>query len=141
MEMAIPFRLFGHVLSGGHPQIGDRWRLNLNRLEENMSIKSQWSQGIAISLAFTRPIYSVLFSSWNERYGDDRRSGIHKNSGGVNFPWTNRNAWRIPLPLNRIHGDFRHHATGTIPPSPCCRRVLSVIGRDALSQVRCAANR
>lgn len=45
MEMAIPFRLFAHVLTNGHPQLGDRWRLNLNRLEENMSIKSQWSQG------------------------------------------------------------------------------------------------
>lgn len=30
----------------GHmPQCGDRWRLNLNRLEDNMAMKSQCSQG------------------------------------------------------------------------------------------------
>ncbi len=45
MEIAIPFRLFPQVQPDGHPQMGDRWRLNLNRLEDNMSVKSQWSQG------------------------------------------------------------------------------------------------
>ena len=45
LEVAIPFKLFEHVLPEGRPQAGDRWRLNLNRLEDNMAIKSQWSQG------------------------------------------------------------------------------------------------
>lgn len=45
MEIAIPFRLFEHVIADGHPRIGERWRLNLNRLEGNMTVKSQWSQG------------------------------------------------------------------------------------------------
>ena len=45
LEVAIPFRLFQHVLPSGRPEIGDRWRLNLNRLEGNMTVKSQWSQG------------------------------------------------------------------------------------------------
>ena len=45
LEVAIPFSLFSHVLEDGHPAPGDRWRLNLNRLEDNMAIKSQWSQG------------------------------------------------------------------------------------------------
>lgn len=45
LEAAIPFRLFQHVLGSGRPNVGDRWRLNLNRLEGNMTVKSQWSQG------------------------------------------------------------------------------------------------
>ena len=45
LEAAIPFDLFAHVLPGGRPDVGDRWRLNLNRLENNMSVKSQWSRG------------------------------------------------------------------------------------------------
>lgn len=45
LEVAIPFRLFKDVLPAGRPKVGDRWRLNLNRLENNMAVKSQWSQG------------------------------------------------------------------------------------------------
>lgn len=45
LEVAVPFALFQHVLKDGHPHPGDQWRLNLNRLEDNMSVKSQWSQG------------------------------------------------------------------------------------------------
>ncbi len=45
MEVAIPFRLFKDVLPLEHPKLGDSWRLNLHRLEDNMALKSQWSQG------------------------------------------------------------------------------------------------
>jgi putative heme-binding domain-containing protein len=45
LEAAIPFKLFAHVLPDGHPRNGERWRLNLNRLEGEMAQKSQWSQG------------------------------------------------------------------------------------------------
>ncbi|MCA9140026.1 MAG: PQQ-dependent sugar dehydrogenase [Planctomycetales bacterium] len=45
LEVAIPFQLFKDVLPSGRPVVGDRWRLNLNRLEDNMAVKSQWSQG------------------------------------------------------------------------------------------------
>ena len=45
LEAAIPFRHFAKVLPKGKPKVGDRWRMNLSRLENEMSIKSQWSQG------------------------------------------------------------------------------------------------
>ncbi|MGI9471020.1 MAG: carbohydrate-binding family 9-like protein [Rubripirellula sp.] len=45
VEVAIPFALFPTAIPGGTPQVGDRWRLNLHRLEDNMAIKSQWSRG------------------------------------------------------------------------------------------------
>ena len=45
LEVAIPFALFRDVISGGVPAPGDRWRLNLNRLDDAMKLKSQWSQG------------------------------------------------------------------------------------------------
>ena len=45
LEVAIPFKLFENVLPQGHPNPGDRWRLNLSRLEDEMRSKSQWSQG------------------------------------------------------------------------------------------------
>jgi hypothetical protein len=57
LEVAIPFQLFAHVLPDGHPKPGDQWRLNLNRLEDNMSIKSQWSQGDRNFPRFHHPEY------------------------------------------------------------------------------------
>ena len=57
LEAAIPFRLFSQVLPVGHPNPGDRWRLNLNRLEQNMSVKSQWSQGDRNFPRFHHPEY------------------------------------------------------------------------------------
>ena len=45
LEAAIPFELFTKVLPAGHPRSGDRWRLNLTRLEDEMKSKSQWSRG------------------------------------------------------------------------------------------------
>lgn len=45
LEVAIPFSILPNVIPKGSPQVGDRWRLNLNRLEDEMAIKSQWSQG------------------------------------------------------------------------------------------------
>ncbi|PAY16171.1 hypothetical protein CKO51_28140 [Rhodopirellula sp. SM50] len=57
LEVAIPFRLFQHVLPSGRPEVGDRWRLNLNRLEGNMAVKSQWSQGDRNFPRFHHPDY------------------------------------------------------------------------------------
>jgi hypothetical protein len=45
LEAAIPFELFTKVLPAGQPRSGDRWRLNLTRLEDEMKSKSQWSRG------------------------------------------------------------------------------------------------
>lgn len=57
LEVAIPFALFQDVLPNGRPQVGDRWRLNLNRLEANMAVKSQWSQGDRNFPRFHHPEY------------------------------------------------------------------------------------
>lgn len=57
VEAAIPFKLFEKVLPNGRPVVGDRWRLNLNRLEQEMSVKSQWSQGDRNFPRFHHPEY------------------------------------------------------------------------------------
>lgn len=57
VEVAIPFKIFKHALPHGHPQSGDRWRLNLNRLNDNMKVKSQWSQGDRNFPRFHHPEY------------------------------------------------------------------------------------
>ena len=57
LEVAIPFRIFSEVIPTGRPRIGDRWRLNLNRLENDMSILSQWSQGDRNVPRFHTPNY------------------------------------------------------------------------------------
>ncbi|QEG00230.1 Soluble aldose sugar dehydrogenase YliI precursor [Stieleria maiorica] len=57
LEAAIPFKLFKKVLPNGRPVIGDRWRLNLSRLEDEMAIKSQWSQGDRNFPRFHHPEY------------------------------------------------------------------------------------
>jgi putative heme-binding domain-containing protein len=57
LEAAIPFKHFADVLPSGHPVVGDRWRLNLSRLEGEMSIKSQWSQGDRNFPRFHHPEY------------------------------------------------------------------------------------
>ncbi|MFK8114240.1 MAG: carbohydrate-binding family 9-like protein, partial [Rubripirellula sp.] len=57
LEAAIPFKLFRDVLPVGRPKAGDRWRLNLNRLDRNMLVKSQWSQGDRNFPRFHHPAY------------------------------------------------------------------------------------
>ena len=57
LEVAIPFNLFENVLPQGHPNPGDRWRLNLSRLEDEMRSKSQWSQGDRNFPRFHHPEY------------------------------------------------------------------------------------
>lgn len=57
LEVAIPFKLFENVLPQGHPNPGDRWRLNLSRLEDEMRSKSQWSQGDRNFPRFHHPEY------------------------------------------------------------------------------------
>jgi hypothetical protein len=57
LEVAIPFQLFQRVMPAGRPTAGDRWRLNLSRLEANMSVKSQWSQGDRNFPRFHHPEY------------------------------------------------------------------------------------
>ena len=65
LEAAIPFELFPEILPDGKPKVGDRWRLNLSRLEDEMLLKSQWSQGDRNFPRFHHPEYfgSVEFSS------------------------------------------------------------------------------
>ncbi|QDT09958.1 carbohydrate-binding family 9-like protein [Planctomycetes bacterium K23_9] len=57
LEVAIPFSLFKHVLPSGKPKPGDRWRLNLNRLEDDQKVLSQWSQGDRNFPRFHHPEY------------------------------------------------------------------------------------
>lgn len=57
LEVAIPFNAFSKVLPGGRPRGGDRWRLNLSRLEQEMNVKSQWSQGDRNFPRFHHPEY------------------------------------------------------------------------------------
>lgn len=57
LEAAIPFSLFRDVLPKAKPQKGDRWRLNLSRLEDEMVSKSQWSQGDRNYPRFHHPEY------------------------------------------------------------------------------------
>ena len=57
LEVAIPFQPFADAIPGGRPKVGDRWRLNLNRLEQEMSVKSQWSQGDRNFPRFHHPHY------------------------------------------------------------------------------------
>lgn len=65
LEAAIPFELFPEILPDGKPNVGDRWRLNLSRLEDEMLLKSQWSQGDRNFPRFHHPEYfgSVEFSN------------------------------------------------------------------------------
>lgn len=65
LEAAIPFKLFPETLPNGKPKVGDRWRLNLSRLEDEMLLKSQWSQGDRNFPRFHHPEYfgSVEFSN------------------------------------------------------------------------------
>lgn len=64
LEVAIPFQLFKDAIPNGKPNIGDRWRMNLNRLEGNMKVKSQWSQGDRNFPRFHHPEFfgTVLFA-------------------------------------------------------------------------------
>ena len=57
VEVAIPFRLFKTAVKEHQPRMGDRWRLNLHRLEENMRLKSQWSPGDRNKSSFHMPEY------------------------------------------------------------------------------------
>ncbi len=57
MEMAIPFAIYAEIMPHNPPQIGDRWRLNFHRLEDNMAIKSQWSPGDRNRTIFHVPQY------------------------------------------------------------------------------------
>ena len=57
LEVAIPFKLFKDVLPAGRPEPGDRWRLNLNRLDRSVLVKSQWSQGDRNFPRFHHPEY------------------------------------------------------------------------------------
>lgn len=57
LEVAIPFHHFSDVLPHRRPQSGDRWRLNLSRLEDEMALKSQWSQGDRNVPSFHHPEY------------------------------------------------------------------------------------
>ena len=57
LEAAIPFKLFKHALPGNSPKPGDRWRLNLNRLDRKVLVKSQWSQGDRNFPRFHHPEY------------------------------------------------------------------------------------
>tara|TARA_R110002049_G_scaffold4601_6_gene32837 strand:+ start:5756 stop:9472 length:3717 start_codon:yes stop_codon:yes gene_type:complete len=63
VEVSIPFSLFKNAIPQGKPTVGDRWRLNLHRLEENMRLKSQWSPGDRNRSSFHTPEYfgSVKF--------------------------------------------------------------------------------
>lgn len=49
LELAIPFELFGR------PSVGDSWRLNVHRLEGNMTVKSQWAPGDRNRSSFHTP--------------------------------------------------------------------------------------
>ena len=62
-EVAIPFSLFRDAIKGERPKNGDRWRLNLHRLEENMRLRSQWSPGDRNQKGFHTPEFfgSVKF--------------------------------------------------------------------------------
>ena len=55
VEVSIPFALFSGAMKAERPKHGDRWRLNLHRLEENMRLKSQWSPGDRNKSSFHTP--------------------------------------------------------------------------------------
>lgn len=56
LEVAIPFANFQHVTGRDHPQDGDVWHLNLNRLGGKTNPQhSQWSPGHTEKPAFHRP--------------------------------------------------------------------------------------
>jgi|GEM_PF-86056 len=66
LEAAIPFANFEHVTGRAHPQDGDVWHLNLNRLGGQTNPQhSQWSPGETEKPAFHRPEFfgRVAFSS------------------------------------------------------------------------------
>ena len=54
-EVSIPFSLFPDAIEGDRPRDGDRWRMNLHRLEDNMRVRSQWSPGDRNKLGFHTP--------------------------------------------------------------------------------------
>ena len=56
VEVAFPFAALGKTLARP-PRPGDKWRLNLHRLEDNMQIKSQWSRGDRNRSSFHTPQY------------------------------------------------------------------------------------
>lgn len=74
LEVAIPFRHFANVLTDSRPAPGDRWRLNLSRLEDNMASKSQWSQGDRNYPRFHHPEYFGFV----EFVGDSSPNGLEK---------------------------------------------------------------
>lgn len=66
LEVAIPFTNFEHVTGRAHPQDGDVWHLNLNRLGGRTNPQhSQWSPGRTEKPAFHRPEFfgRVTFSA------------------------------------------------------------------------------
>jgi putative heme-binding domain-containing protein len=56
VEVAFPFAALGKTLLRP-PRPGDKWRLNLHRLEDNMQVKSQWSRGDRNRPSFHTPEY------------------------------------------------------------------------------------
>ena len=64
LEAAIPFQILRDAIPNGKPSPGDKWRLNLSRLEDEMSSKSQWSRGDRNYPRFHHPEYfgTVVFT-------------------------------------------------------------------------------
>ena len=59
VEVAFPFAALGETLVRP-PRAGDKWRLNLHRLENDMRVKSQWSRGDRNRSSFHTPQYFGL---------------------------------------------------------------------------------
>ncbi len=56
VEVAFPYAALGKTLPRP-PRPGDKWRLNVHRLENNMRVKSQWSPGDRNRPSFHTPEY------------------------------------------------------------------------------------
>ena len=56
VELAFPYSALGKALPRP-PRPGDKWRLNMHRLEDDMQVKSQWSRGDRNRPSFHTPEY------------------------------------------------------------------------------------
>ena len=72
VEVAFPYAAFGDSVARP-PRGGDRWRLNLHRLEDDMQVKSQWSPGDRSRPSFHTPEYFGVAIFVDPADGDKKR--------------------------------------------------------------------